>query len=212
MGLYVTKYTLPSRFGSDVDVPTTLFARDHAHALILCRARKLGERLVNPLDAREKFNPYTLNTMRPEMPSELLRRRRYADALHACHFLSFVGVSSGVIEPTEMINDFGAAHELSHWAMFQAWSRSDIGLAPGNWWPNTDTLMERADRLETLEMLVPGFHPTAGGDDEPHGLWIESAERKQASVAGNMLALTGGFATDFPKEPRRARVRKLEEA
>ncbi|AXQ68496.1 hypothetical protein HOT99_gp121 [Caulobacter phage CcrBL10] len=207
MPLYLTRYPIvwpgSSAKGS---VMTTLFARDYIEAGIYCRERGMGEELVNPVvvtDAR------TLNHMRPEMPSDLLRRRRYADAHHAATFLSFVGLKSGYLNVDELLGDVSPVHTLAHWVMFKGHAE-EFG---GTWAAPDDAELERtADWLERLERRVPGYHPNTFDDSEPKAPPLEDPMRIARMKAMDVEALAG-FASDYPTERRIIqRQRKKREA
>ncbi|AFU87826.1 hypothetical protein CcrKarma_gp309 [Caulobacter virus Karma] len=199
MPLYLTQYPLdwPGTTAKG-GAKTTLFARDYVEAEAFCKARKLGEVLIDPAEHITARDASVLNHMRPEMPSDLLRRRRYSDALHAGAFLSFVGLKSGYLQVEELLGDVSPVHELAHWVMFR-----DMHAERGAAWkpPSAEVLMSHADRLEIMERQVPGFHPRSISYTEPRGLPIESWERAEAIRQWDLEKLAG-FADDYPRQRR----------
>lgn len=137
---------------------TQMYALDADNAADLIVRRKMDEVLDGPWQSY-----FGGGDPAPSMGSTLLRAGKLAKANHALIWTSMIAVRAGVIDAWELMNDKGVVHELAH--EMQISNSTDIDSVLGRSYHRAYVWRPLADRIEALERLVPGLHPSWGEED-----------------------------------------------
>lgn len=143
---FVVAYNLPEKnaSGLGLDQTTEVFAKDHEELYKVLEQRHMGEHF-------DLLHTLFEDAQSVELPSELIKAERYAEALHAACWLGMVACKSETATGFELLDDVGLIHCLSHLCLPQ--SILDM-QSPEFLSMSKKRALKEAIRLESI---VPGF-------------------------------------------------------